>query len=410
MEIYRLDYIETPRLILRPVKSGDEIEINAAINRSLTSLQRWMPWSKDPRLETTRKFIESILASWRTENLTEFPLVVTLKGTNKIIGVSGYNQQSVPDIPFCEIGYWIDSQYEGKGLVSEYVNALTRYAFDILSAQRVQIAAQVDNIKSLGVAERCGFTRELVMKHYCLDCKSGLPADSVLYACCNSSDLPSLKVSWHHLNKLVEPNEIKFEEPPSYDPVSLKPLETKRLRLIPPKSTDTIKVHDALMASIGELAPYFSWATKINLQLEAVKSHIEEDAKASADIKAHTQLFYFVWDKVTNNFLGEVWLNILDWSVMSAYCGYWFDTRHTGKGYASEAVARLVKYAFDDLNAKRIAIDVSIENEKSLKLPRNLNFISEGIMKNYYRNFITNKHYDAERFSITDISQLKYNY
>ena len=56
MSIYQLKEIETPRLIIRPVRLGDENEINQAINRSLETLQRWMPWSKDPSLETTLEF------------------------------------------------------------------------------------------------------------------------------------------------------------------------------------------------------------------------------------------------------------------------------------------------------------------------------------------------------------------
>ena len=165
-------------------------------------------------------------------------------------------------------------------------------------------------------------------------------------------------------------------------------------------------MHNALMASLNELSPYFSWATAKNLTVEEVARHVNEDRIAAHDIKSHTHLFYFVWDKNQNTFLGEVWLKILDWSVMSAYAAYWFDSRHTGKGYAREAVSKLVEYAFHELNAKRIAIDVSVHNEKSLKLPKSLNFQSEGIMKNHYRNFVTNKIADAERFVITDIKQL----
>ena len=39
-----LPEIETERLILRPPKLGDEKPLNQAINRSLSELQRWMPW------------------------------------------------------------------------------------------------------------------------------------------------------------------------------------------------------------------------------------------------------------------------------------------------------------------------------------------------------------------------------
>jgi len=58
-KIFSLKHIETPRLIIRPVKHGDEIQLNKAVNNSLDSLQRWMPWANDPSLETTKAFIEN---------------------------------------------------------------------------------------------------------------------------------------------------------------------------------------------------------------------------------------------------------------------------------------------------------------------------------------------------------------
>lgn len=57
-KFYTLKQIETPRLIIRPVQLGDEIQLNQAVNNSLESLQQWMPWANDPSLETTRDFIQ----------------------------------------------------------------------------------------------------------------------------------------------------------------------------------------------------------------------------------------------------------------------------------------------------------------------------------------------------------------
>ena len=406
MNIYNLKYIETPRLLIRPVKDGDEIELNAAINRSLPSLQQWMPWAKDPSLESTNTFVKNSVAGWQSQNAIEFPMVVIHKETSHIIAATGFNDRSIPVNHTFEIGYWIDSSYQGQGFVTEYVNALTRYALGALGAQRVQIDTHVDNQKSMAVAKRCGFTKEFVMKNERLDCETGLPADSVLYACCDTGDLPSLKVSWDHHKNKGHAQSITSGHKASKSPVKLKSLNTTRLKLLPPSNGDTDEVLNALKASVNELSPWFPWATQKNLTINEVARNISEDRIAANDIREHKDLFYFVWDKDQNSFLGEVWLEILDWSVMSACIGYWFDSRHTGKGYAREAVGKLVEYAFHELNAKRIAIDISVRNEKSLKLPKHLNFSSEGIMRNYYPNFVTNEITDAARFVITDIKQL----
>ena len=405
--LYKLNKIETPRLIIRPVQPGDEIELNAAINRSLSSLQQWMPWAKDPSSESTKTFVRKAVTGWQSWSAIEFPMVVIHKQTNRIIAATGFNDRSIPLNHTFEIGYWIDSSYQGHGFVTEYVNALTRYALDALDAQRIQIDTHVDNQKSMAVAERCGFTKEFAMKNERLDCETGLPADSVLYACCDANDLPPLEVTWNHHEDKRPSQSITVKQEIPESSIKLKPLETSRLMLLPPRIEDTTQVHNALMTSLNELAPYFSWATEKNLTVNEVARNISEDRIAANDIREHKDLFYFVWDKDQNSFLGEVWLEILDWSVMSACIGYWFDSRHTGKGYAREAVSKLVEYAFHELNAKRIAIDVSVQNEKSLKLPKHLNFSSEGIMRNYYPNFVINEITDAERFVITSLDQLK---
>lgn len=404
--LYQLTEIDTPRLIIRPVKLGDEIEINAAIQRSLPILQRWMPWANDPSLESTQTFVRKAVASWQSQSAIEFPMVVIHKKINRIIAATGFNDRSIPVMPFYEIGYWIDTNYQGQGFVTEYVNALTRYALDALLAQRVQIDTHIENQKSMAVAKRCGFTKEFVMKNERLECGNNLPADSVLYACCDINELPPLVVTWKHHAQESKSQFIPAKQETSKSPIKLKPLETKRLKLLAPRDEDVTKVHNALLASLNELSPWFSWAIEQKQTVEEVVRNINEDRIAANDIKAHTELFYFVWDKDENTFLGEVWLKILDWSVMSAYVGYWFDSRQTKKGYAREAVANVVQYAFDELNAKRISIDVSVDNEKSLKLPKALNFTSEGIMKNYYRNFVTNEITDAERFAMTNINQI----
>ena len=198
MNIHDLKDIETPRLIIRPVQLGDEKALNAAINRSLESLRPWMPWAKDPSFDTTAAFISSGVAGWRSGKAIEFPMVVIEKETNNIISASGFNERSVLDVPYYEIGYWVDTQFQGQGFVTEFVNALSRYALDALGAKRIQICTQVENLKSAAVAYRCGFNLEATMQNERLDCITGKPADSLLFSCCDINDLPPLEINWKH--------------------------------------------------------------------------------------------------------------------------------------------------------------------------------------------------------------------
>jgi len=94
MKLNQLKKIETDRLIIRPVEIGDEVQINQAINRSLDSLQRWMPWAKDPGFETTEKFVKNTVKDREQNHFKEFPFVVVHKDDGKIISATGFNEKS----------------------------------------------------------------------------------------------------------------------------------------------------------------------------------------------------------------------------------------------------------------------------------------------------------------------------
>lgn len=191
--IYDLKKIETPRLIIRPVQFGDDIPLHQAINRSLVALQKWMPWASDPNLETTRNFIRNGVFSWASERILDFPMVVIHKEDHKIISGTGYNDRSHPMAGVYEIGYWCDVNYQGRGYVTEYVNALTRYAFDALEAKTAVIRMAVDNIKSIAVAKRLNFVNQGIRASVTPD-----NADDYYFACKNTANLPPLDVLFHH--------------------------------------------------------------------------------------------------------------------------------------------------------------------------------------------------------------------
>ena len=65
-----------------------------------------------------------------------------------------------------EIGYWIGAQFQGKGLVTRAVQALTDYAIQSLGMYRVDILTDVANEISGRVATRLGYTCEGQYRQY----------------------------------------------------------------------------------------------------------------------------------------------------------------------------------------------------------------------------------------------------
>lgn len=195
-DIYKLKYIETPRTIIRPVKAGDEYDINVAIQATLNDLQRWMPWAKDPSFASTKSFVDRAQKEWLGNNAKEFPMIVEHKQDHRIISVTGYNDQTQHNSRIYEIGYWLHKNYHGQGLMSECVVALTRFALEALQAQHVQICMQVDNTQSYNLAKRCGFHLKEIQSNNRKDYLSGKITDSAFFICNRIEQLPDLEVSW----------------------------------------------------------------------------------------------------------------------------------------------------------------------------------------------------------------------
>jgi RimJ/RimL family protein N-acetyltransferase len=67
-----------------------------------------------------------------------------------------------------EVGYWLAKAARGQGHVTRAVRLITRWGFDNLGLERIDLLAATENPASQRVAERCGFTREAILRSYLL--------------------------------------------------------------------------------------------------------------------------------------------------------------------------------------------------------------------------------------------------
>jgi RimJ/RimL family protein N-acetyltransferase len=65
-----------------------------------------------------------------------------------------------------EVGYWLAKPARGQGHVTRAVRLITDWGFRSLGLQRIDLMAATENPASQRVAERCGFTREAVLRSY----------------------------------------------------------------------------------------------------------------------------------------------------------------------------------------------------------------------------------------------------
>jgi RimJ/RimL family protein N-acetyltransferase len=62
------------------------------------------------------------------------------------------------------IGYWLVPQARGRGIATHAVRLMSRWAFEDLQIGRLELTCGPDSRASQKVAERCGFTREGVLR------------------------------------------------------------------------------------------------------------------------------------------------------------------------------------------------------------------------------------------------------
>ncbi|WP_306767434.1 GNAT family N-acetyltransferase [Hypnocyclicus thermotrophus] len=77
--------------------------------------------------------------------------------------------------------------------------------------------------------------------------------------------------------------------------------------------------------------------------------------------------------------------NIIRGAFQNAFLGYKLDKNEINKGYMSEAVNEIIKFAFDNLNLHRIEANVLPRNKASMKVLEKNGFILEGYSKDYLK-------------------------
>lgn len=181
--------------MIRPPRVSDAKMMHDAMQASFSTLKKWMPWAQSlASLRDTIVYLEEGEQIW--QNLpregVEQPLQIVTLSDDQYIGATGIKPANLL-VPSFEVGYWVNQPFSGKGLISEAVNALTRYLFLQLQAKRVEINCEENNMKSANVVERIHYDLEGKLKNHRLTADSSSVTHSLIYACTDLSCLPDLE-------------------------------------------------------------------------------------------------------------------------------------------------------------------------------------------------------------------------
>ena len=146
-----IEQIETERLILKTLREKDARALLSTVGDSETA---W--WSDDYiyDLDETIEFIE-----FNSQGIDTLLYGVFRKESDDVIGYVQIKLAPITGkIDVRELGYAMSKEYRRRGYMSEAVNAVCNHLFQNEHIKRITLEILPDNLPSLGVARKCGFS------------------------------------------------------------------------------------------------------------------------------------------------------------------------------------------------------------------------------------------------------------
>jgi RimJ/RimL family protein N-acetyltransferase len=167
---YRL---RTERLVIRCWHPRDAPLLREAIDSSLEELRPWMPWAREePKpLPDTVHQLRRFRGAFDLGQ--DYFYGVLSADESQVVGGTGLHTRVGADA--FEIGYWIRTGWTGAGLATEVAAALTRVAFALCGADRLEIHVDPANTPSCRIPQKLGYTQEATLRRRLSPMRTGEP-------------------------------------------------------------------------------------------------------------------------------------------------------------------------------------------------------------------------------------------
>jgi [ribosomal protein S5]-alanine N-acetyltransferase len=143
--------LTTPRLVLRPIELADAAAVQRLFPRweIVRFLDAKIPWPYPA--DGAVKFIrEQALPAMAERKQWHWLIRPASEPTRLIGGIS------LMDGPDDNRGFWLDPDWQGRGLMTEAASAVTDFWFETLGREVLRVPKAVENIKSRRISERMG--------------------------------------------------------------------------------------------------------------------------------------------------------------------------------------------------------------------------------------------------------------
>ncbi len=153
--------IETERLILREWNINDLDDIYEYAK--VPGVGKMAGWPAHESIEISREILNTFISEKKV-------FAIVLKDENKAIGSIGIEKFKFPamvESPYKgrEIGYVLNKDYWGKGIMPEACKGVISYLFDKLDYDFLLCGHFLWNSQSARVIEKCGFVYQRDFKH-----------------------------------------------------------------------------------------------------------------------------------------------------------------------------------------------------------------------------------------------------
>ncbi|MGX7666192.1 GNAT family N-acetyltransferase [Flavobacterium pedocola] len=173
--------LETDRLTLRQIRNEDAPELFAL--RSNPEVMQYIPREMPKQIDDAVKHIEfmrSLLEKGEAINWA-----ICLKEKQKSIGIIGFFKIQ-PENHRAEIGYMLNPDFKGKGIMSEVLTAAIQYGFEGMKLHSIEAITHTENVSSWKLLEKKEFVRE---GHFKQDTYwQGVYSDSFVYSLLNPNE------------------------------------------------------------------------------------------------------------------------------------------------------------------------------------------------------------------------------
>ena len=333
--------ITAGRLHLRPWTRYDEDSVLAACQDP--QIAHWTTVPSPYLRHDAHAFLEESQARWDADVAS---WAVCDSTTGEVLGSCALRVAE----DHATIGYWCVAAARGRGVTTDAVLAVCRWAFGALGLDRITWRAEVGNLASRAVAEKAGFTVEGVLRQVLMH--RGEPQDAWVGSLLRTDhvvDRRALPAPPVLTDGVVTLRGWRPEDAPDVARACDDPVTA---RWLPVPQPYTLADADAYLGSYITTA----WADGSAAELA-------------------------VTDSATGELLGAMGLKLAGRRLGYGEIGYWTAPWARGRGVAGRGASLLARWGLTELGLHRVELLADVDNSASQLAAEKAGFVREGVAR-----------------------------